>query len=90
MALKIMPIPPIANETARVTHAASPHVSLLIQIRDVLGTLYASRVPPGLATTSSDNGCARVRVATNTLPLGAMQGATSRCQSPLRRQRQKW
>jgi hypothetical protein len=83
MALKIMPIPPIATETASVTHAAFPHGSLLIQMRDVLGTLYASRVPPGLATTSSDNGCARVRVATDTLPLCVMQGATQQVPEPL-------
>lgn len=39
MSLKIMPIPLIPDETARVAHAAFPHGSLLIQIRDTLGTL---------------------------------------------------
>ncbi|MGZ3599738.1 MAG: transposase, partial [Ktedonobacterales bacterium] len=41
MSLKSLPIPPIPDETARVAHAAFPHGSLLIQIRDRLGTLYA-------------------------------------------------
>lgn len=40
MSLKIMPIPPIPEETARVVHAAFPNGTLLIQIRDALGTLY--------------------------------------------------
>jgi transposase len=40
MSLKIMPIPPIPEDTARVAHAAFPHGTLLIQIRDALGTLY--------------------------------------------------
>jgi transposase len=40
MSLKIMPIPPIPEDTARVAHAAFPQGSLLIQIRDALGTLY--------------------------------------------------
>lgn len=40
MSLKIMPIPPVPTETARITHAAFPRGSLLIQIRDELGTLY--------------------------------------------------
>lgn len=40
MSLKILPIPPIPEETARVAHAAFPHGALLMQIRDGLGTLY--------------------------------------------------
>src|SRR5689334_14642613 len=40
MSLKVMPIPPIPEATARVAHAAFPHGTLLIQIRDELGTLY--------------------------------------------------
>lgn len=39
MSLKIMPIPPIPEETVRVAHAALPPGTLLIQIRDDLGTL---------------------------------------------------
>src|SRR5262244_1921839 len=41
MSLKIMPIPPIPDETIRVAQAAFPHGTLLIQIRDTLGTLYS-------------------------------------------------
>lgn len=40
MSLRIMPIPPVPEETARVGQAAFPHGTLLIQIRDGLGTLY--------------------------------------------------
>lgn len=40
MSLKILPIPSIPDETAQIAHAAFPHGSLLVQIRDALGTLY--------------------------------------------------
>ena len=40
MSLTIMPIPAVPDETARITQAAFPHGTLLIQIRDALGTLY--------------------------------------------------
>lgn len=40
MSLNIMPIPPVPEETARIAHAAFPHGSLLVQVRDELGTLY--------------------------------------------------
>jgi len=41
MSLKCMPIPPIPDETARVAHAAFPHGTLLMQIREGLGTVYS-------------------------------------------------
>ena len=40
MSLKIMPIPPVPEETARITYAAFPRGTLLVQIRNELGTLY--------------------------------------------------
>jgi transposase len=40
MSLTIMPIPAVPDETARITQAAFPHGTLLVQIRDTLGTLY--------------------------------------------------
>ncbi|MGZ3682007.1 MAG: IS1182 family transposase [Ktedonobacterales bacterium] len=40
MSLKSMPIPAIPDETARITQAAFPRGTLLVQIRDALGTLY--------------------------------------------------
>jgi len=40
MSLKIMPISPIPDETARITQAAFPHGTLLVRIRNTLGTLY--------------------------------------------------
>jgi transposase len=39
MSLNIMPIPAVPEETARITQAAFPHGTLLVQIRDALGTL---------------------------------------------------
>ena len=38
MSLTIMPIPAVPDETARITQAAFPHETLLVQIRDALGT----------------------------------------------------
>ena len=40
MSLKRMPVPAVSDETARITQAAFPHGTLLVQIRDALGTLY--------------------------------------------------
>jgi transposase len=40
MSLKHAPIPPVPDETARIARAAFPHGTLLIQLRDGLGTLY--------------------------------------------------
>jgi len=40
MSLKSMPIPAVPDETARITQAAFLHGTLLVQIRDALGTLY--------------------------------------------------
>ncbi len=40
MSLTIMPIPAVPDQTARIAHAAFPDGTLLVQIRDTLGTLY--------------------------------------------------
>jgi transposase len=40
MSLKILPIPPVPEETARVVQACFPHGTLIVQLRDALGTLY--------------------------------------------------
>src|SRR5260221_14504130 len=40
MSLNIMPIPAVPDETAHITHAAFPHGTLLVHIRDALGTVY--------------------------------------------------
>ena len=39
MSLKILPVPPIPEDTARVVHACFPHDTLMVQLRDALGTL---------------------------------------------------
>jgi hypothetical protein len=41
MSLKILPIPPVPKETAHVVRACFPHGTLVIQLRDALGTLYS-------------------------------------------------
>lgn len=42
MSLKILPIPPVPEETARIVRACCPHGTLVVQLRDVLGTLYSA------------------------------------------------
>src|SRR5579862_2996541 len=41
MSLKILPIPPVPEETARVVRACFPHGTLVVQLRDAVGTLYS-------------------------------------------------
>jgi transposase len=41
MSLKVLPIPPVPEETARVVRACFPHGTLVVQVRDALGTLYS-------------------------------------------------
>jgi transposase len=41
MSLKILPIPPVPEETARVVRACFPHGALVVQLRDALGPLYS-------------------------------------------------
>lgn len=41
MSLKILPIPPVPDETARIVRACFPHGSLVVQLRDTLGPLYS-------------------------------------------------
>jgi transposase len=40
MSLHASTIPPVPDETARVTHAAFPRGNALVQMRDTLGTIY--------------------------------------------------
>lgn len=41
MSLKVLPIPPVPEETARVVRAIFPHGNVLVQLRDTVGTIYA-------------------------------------------------
>jgi transposase len=41
MSLKIVPIPAIPAETARIVRACFPHGTLVVQLRDALGPLYS-------------------------------------------------
>jgi transposase len=40
MSLKMLPIPPVPEETARVVRACFPHGTLVVQLREALGPLY--------------------------------------------------
>ncbi len=40
MSLKILPIPPVPEETAHVVRACFPHGTLIVQLRDALGAFY--------------------------------------------------
>ncbi len=40
MSLKALPVPPVPAETARVARAAFPQGTLLLQLREAVGTLY--------------------------------------------------
>ena len=40
MSLKPHPIPPVPIELARVAHAAFPRGTVVIQLREALGTIY--------------------------------------------------
>jgi hypothetical protein len=41
MSLKVLPIPPVPEETARVVRACFPHGTLVVQLRDALGARYS-------------------------------------------------
>jgi transposase len=41
MSLKILPIPPVPEETVRIVRACFPHGALVVQLRDALGTRYS-------------------------------------------------
>jgi transposase len=41
MSLKILPIPPVPEETARIVRACFPHGTRVVQLRDALGALYS-------------------------------------------------
>ena len=41
MSLKILPIPAVPDETARVVRASFPHGNLVVEVRDALGALYS-------------------------------------------------
>jgi transposase len=41
MSLKVLPIPPVPEETARIVRACFPHGTLVVQLRDALGPLYS-------------------------------------------------
>lgn len=43
MSLHPSPIPPVPDETARVARAAFPCGTVLMQMRDVLGTIYRDK-----------------------------------------------
>src|SRR5690348_5803229 len=73
MSLKMLPIPPVPEETARVVRACFPHGTLVVQLRDALGTLDSDEDFADLFPTRGQPAEAPWRLA-----LGAGDGAALR------------
>jgi len=89
MSLKIMPIPPIPEETVSVAHAAFPHGTLLIQIRDDLGTLYTDETFADLFPSHGQPAEAPWRLALVSV-LQFVEGLTDRQAADAVRSRLDW
>src|SRR5215469_16410155 len=63
MSLKILPIPPVPEDTARVVRACFPHGTLVVQVRDALGTLYSDEDFADLFPTRGQPAAAPWRLA---------------------------
>lgn len=51
MSLSPQHVPAVLSETARIVRAAFPHSNLCLQLRDVLGAIYADRMFAALFPT---------------------------------------
>lgn len=60
MSLKLLPVPPIPEEVARVAHAVFPRGNVFMQIRDILGTIYADEACADLFPTHGQPAFARL------------------------------
>jgi hypothetical protein len=89
MSLTIMPIPAVPDETARITQAAFPHGTLLIQIRDTLGTLYTDEDFADLFPSHGQPAEAPWRVALGSV-LQFVEGLTDRQAADAVRSRLDW
>jgi transposase len=89
MSLKPDPIPPIPEETARIAHAAFPHGSVFMQIRDALGPLFADEDFRDLFPTQGQPAASAWRLAFVTV-MQFMENLTDRQAADAVRSRLDW
>jgi transposase len=89
MSLKVLPIPPVPEETARVAHAVFPHGNMLMQLRDTLGTMYTDEAFADLFPTHGQPAEAPWRLALITV-LQFMEHLTDRQAADAVRSRLDW
>lgn len=89
MSLKILPIPPVPEETARIVRASFPHGTLLVQLRDALGTLYSDDDFADLFPTRGQPAEAPWRLALVTI-LQFLEGLADRQAADAVRSRLDW
>jgi transposase len=89
MSLKILPIPAIPQETARIVRACFPHGTLVVQLRDALGTLYSDEDFTDLFPTRGQPAEAPWRLALVTV-LQFLEGLPDRQAADAVRSRLDW
>ena len=89
MSLKILPIPPVPEETARVVRACFPRGTLVVQLRDALGTLYSDEDFADLFPTRGQPAEAPWRLALVTV-LQFVEGLPDRQAADAGRSRLDW
>jgi transposase len=89
MSLKVLPIPPVPEETARVVRAIFPRGNVLMQLRDTVGTIYADEAFADLFPTHGQPAEAPWRLALITV-LQYMEHLTDRQAADAVRSRLDW
>lgn len=89
MSLKVLPIPPVPEETARVVRAIFPRGNILMQLRDTVGTIYTDEVFADLFPTHGQPAEAPWRLALITV-LQFMEHLTDRQAADAVRSRLDW
>lgn len=89
MSLKVLPIPPVPEETARIVRACFPHGTLVVQLRDALGTLYSDEDFADLFPTRGQPAEAPWRLALVTV-LQFLEGLPDRQAADAVRSRLDW
>jgi transposase len=89
MSLKSQPIPPIPEEIVRIAHAVFPRGNVFMQVRDVLGTIYADEAFADLFPTHGQPAFAPWRLALVTI-FQFMEGLTDRQAAGAVRDRLAW
>ena len=77
MSLKSLPIPPIPEEVVRVAHGVFPRGTVVMQVRDALGTIYTDAAFADLFPTHGQPAFAPWRLALVTI-FQFMEGLTDR------------